>query len=206
MLFLNPIGVVGQIEGDHNARALAVAELLGFFNRQFPEISYELVVSPMLLNAQALVLRGQRIVKLYGGLAFHPLIDTDALVFALLHETGHHLAGGSRLPWNPFLACECQADIWALAQATSGTSGCTLNLGKALSSLDAVFKHEANYPRRFANIRLKDLNHCWSTDWQKRRMALRSVTTLKSDHGCPLGDALLPAVSSRAGEDECCEP
>src|SRR5258708_37681510 len=144
MLFLNPISVVGQMEGDHSARALAVAELLGRFNRQFPQISYELVVSPMLLNAQALVLRGQRIVKLYGGLAFHSLIDTDAFAFALLHETGHHLAGGSRLPWNPFLACECQADLWARAQATSGTPGCTLDLRKALSVLDAVLRDEAS--------------------------------------------------------------
>jgi hypothetical protein len=204
MLFLNPISMVGQMDGDnHSARALAVAELLGRFNRQFPQISYELVVSPMLLNAQALVLQGQRIVKLYGGLAFHSLIDTDALAFALLHETGHHLAGGSRLPWNPFLACECQADIWARAQATSGKSGCTLNLRKALAVLDAVLKHEASYPQRFTNTRSKALNDCWSTDWQKRSMALLSLATLNSDHGCPLSDGLLPPVASHSGED-CC--
>jgi hypothetical protein len=192
MLFLNPVTAVDQVKDDQGARARDVAELLGHFSRQFPQISYELSVSPMLLNAQALVLSGQRIVKLYGGLAFHSLIDTDALTFILLHETGHHLATGSRLPWNPFLACECQADIWALAQTTSGASWCTLNLQKALSDLDSAFRLTAHYPTRPISAGSKALHECWSTEWQKRSMALRSLMTLNSDHACPLGGMLLP--------------
>jgi hypothetical protein len=199
VLFLDPISAVDQMEGDQKSeRADAVAKLLERFNRQFPQISYELVASPMLINAQALVLPGRRIVKLYGGLAFHSLIDIDALTFVLLHETGHHLAGGTRLPWNPFLACECQADIWAQAQAASWTSECTLNLQKALSDLDAVLTRETNNPQRSSITLSKDLNGCWSTDWQKRSKALRSLKTRDFDHACPLGDVLLSAVTSQS--------
>ena len=131
IIFLAPISAADQIAGEQKSvRADAVAKLIERFSQQFPQISYQLVASPMLINAQALVLCGRRIVKLYGGLAFHSLVDVDALAFVLLHETGHHLAGGARLPWNPFLACECQADVWARAQAVSEASGCTFNLQK----------------------------------------------------------------------------
>jgi hypothetical protein len=203
MLFQNPTVPLGPMDGDQCPRAFAVTELLCRFSEQFPQLSYELVINPMLVNAQALVIRGQRTVKLYGGLAFHSLIDTDALAFALLHETGHHLASGPRLPWNPFLACECQADVWAREKAISGTSGCTLDLPKALADLDAVFEFEANYSQRRTNIRSKLSNECWSTDWQKRRKALLSLTTFNSSHSCPLANALLLSAAERSEDGNC---
>src|SRR5690242_18539935 len=74
------------------ARKRLVLRLLRAFKNQFPVILYRLVSSPALVNAQALILNSQRVVKLYGGLAYHPELGIDALAFALLHETGHHLA------------------------------------------------------------------------------------------------------------------
>jgi len=155
--------------------------LLKSFSRQFPTISYELVPSPALLNAQALILIGRKVVKLYGGLAFHPRLDTDAIAFVLLHETGHHLADGSRLPWNPFLACECQADQWALRNGAVAGIG-QVDFMKALSDLDALFL------RCVSSIEAKRHrgDRCWTSDWDKRRRSLLSNETLPTTHTCPL--------------------
>ena len=57
-----------------------------------------------------------RIVRLYGGLALHPKVNDDALIFALLHETGHLLASGRRFASDPMLACDCEADKWAISE------------------------------------------------------------------------------------------
>src|SRR5579859_3429282 len=135
MLFTDARKSLSEAIEDDPQRISGVMSLIQLFNTQFPKVLYELVQKPMLVNAQALVVRGQRIVKLFGGLALHPLIERDALMFALLHETGHHLAEGPRLPWNPFLACECQADLWARSEAASW--GCMINLSRALSNIEA---------------------------------------------------------------------
>lgn len=167
------------------ARERAVLDLLTCFNRQFPQISYELVTSPMLLNAQALVLRGRRVVKIYGGLAFHPRLDLNVLAFALLHETGHHLADGSRLPWNPFLACECQADQWALRNGALSTLT-RIDFDKALADLDAVLNEQVDPGPHRTDVAFRSNHECWGSDWRKRRKSLLANATLALDHACPL--------------------
>lgn len=173
------------------ARERAVSGLLTCFSRQFPQISYELVTTPMLLNAQALVLRGRRIVKLFGGLAFHPRLDLNALAFALLHETGHHLADGSRLPWNPFLACECQADQWALRNGALSTP-MRIDFNRALADLDAVLKAQVDLGQRKTDVAFQSHDECWGSDWEKRRKSLLANATLALDHACPLRELSEP--------------
>ena len=105
----------------------------------FPNIEYELDADSRTANAQAYVRVNARVVRLYGGLAFHPAIGIDALVFTLLHETGHHFAPGRRFANDPMLACDCSADQWAV---TSGSetlqriSRRRLNIAKALDDLE----------------------------------------------------------------------
>jgi hypothetical protein len=169
-----------------------VLGLLKAFSRQFPTISYQLVPSPALLNAQALVVGGQRIVKLYGGLAFNPLLDMNAIAFALLHETGHHLAVGSRLPWNPFLACECQADQWALKHCAFGRSSVRVDLIRALSDLDYAFTVEGARERWGVDTNSRSAEKCWSGDWKKRCSSLRANEMLPSDYICPLRELSRP--------------
>jgi hypothetical protein len=165
--------------------------LLRSLGRQFPTILYELVPSPELLNAQALVLIGRRVVKLYGGLAFHPRLEMNTIAFVLLHETGHHLAAGSRLPWNPFLACECQADQWALRNGAVAGIG-QVNIAKALSNLDALI------PQHVSPVEGKGQGKCWTIDWQKRRSSLLANEMLPTTYKCPLRE-----LSPLSGPETC---
>lgn len=79
-------------------RAKEVSLVLSDFRASFPKIQYEIDAKSHTVNAQAFALGMMRIVRLYGGLALHPKVNDDALIFALLHETGHLLASGEDLP------------------------------------------------------------------------------------------------------------
>lgn len=144
-------------------------QLTARFAAAFPEVSYEVATSVRLINAQALVLGGNRIVRLYGGLAFHPAMHEDGLALALLHETGHHLAKGARLPWDPLLACECRADAWALEHGIQRLDrGATraLRLDRAVSQLNSVFREVSIEPPAASGP-------CWARHWQTRRRVLK---------------------------------
>jgi hypothetical protein len=109
--------------------------------RLFPQISYSLDLGSRTANAQAFALGNDRFVRIYGGLALHPLAGKDALIFTLLHETGHHLGKGRRFAGDPALACDCVADRWALTvgipQWTS-RFGSKVDIRRALSDLTAL--------------------------------------------------------------------
>ena len=64
-----------------------------------------------LVKAEADVQGKNAIVRLFGGMARHPLINLDGLTLILCHELGHHLAGPpirrSDFPWS---SAEGQAD------------------------------------------------------------------------------------------------
>jgi hypothetical protein len=99
-------------------------ETLNSFRLTFRELRFELDAKNNAVNAQALVLRAGRIVRLYGGLAFHPKVGEQLLTFVLLHETGHHLSSGCRLPWDQRLACECASDHWAVTEGAALVRRC----------------------------------------------------------------------------------
>src|SRR3954462_9636508 len=80
-------------------RLSRLARLVTVFEVTFPSVHYRLLNSVTAINAQASSANGSCLVDIFGGLAFHPAIGHDGLVFMLLHETGHHLSTGCRLPF-----------------------------------------------------------------------------------------------------------
>ena len=80
----------------------------------FPSVTIHLRDNISAVNAQAYRIAGERMVDLFGGLAFHPAIGPEALAFSLMHEVGHHLACGARMTPGSPLACDCAADRWAV--------------------------------------------------------------------------------------------
>src|SRR5271156_4470255 len=97
-------------------RRALVKKIVGIFQTNFPNLKFRVLERITAVNAQASVLKDVRSVYLFGGFAYHPEIGQDALVFALLHETGHHLSRGCRYPWTQDLACDCAADFWAVTE------------------------------------------------------------------------------------------
>ena len=145
------------------------------FKRAFPDLTFELRLDRRVINAQAIALAGKKSVLLYGGLALHPHLGEDALTFCLLHEVGHHLAKGSRLPCDASLACECAADYWASADGASRLreiSGRNFEMKKAMVELSNVVEKpqgdEAGNGQKF------EVSRCWSGCFSLRRRALIS--------------------------------
>ena len=150
--------------------------LLCQFRAAFAGIQYEVDTQTRIVNAQAFHAGGCRFVRVYGGLAFHPLVSEDALVFTLLHETGHHRARGRRFAGDPGLACDCLADKWAVCAGTRALrrrTGRSMNLLSALDSLDgtvASIGADAAAPSR----RSHPSRDCWAGLWPARKSRLRS--------------------------------
>ena len=171
-----------------SGRRLLVEGIIADFITAFPDIEFEMRLDRRIVNAQAITVTGLRRVLLYGGLALHPRLGSNALTFALLHETGHHLAGGNRSPYNGRLACECEADYWA---ATEGLlvlfqkSGRLLQIKEAMDELRHVMdsSQEAegtrNHEKRACN--------CWNSRWHRRRRALLAQIQPPNGPKCSLG-------------------
>jgi hypothetical protein len=158
---------------DSRGRMLEV--LLLEFRTAFAGIEYHVDTQTRIVNAQAFSLGGDRFVRLYGGLALHPLVSEDALVFTLLHETGHHRARGRRLAGDPGLACDCLADKWALgpgAKALQRCSGRVLNLSNSFRSLDAIITSLDVGSGLAARRRSKQPQACWAEFWPTRKSRL----------------------------------
>jgi hypothetical protein len=175
---LNAASVGDDISLCHTqARLLLLDILLSEIRQVFPQISYELDANSRTANAQALARGDVRAVRLYGGLALHPLIGADALVFALLHETGHHLAKGRRFALDPMLACECAADKWAL---TTGVGKWKrrfdrrFSINAATSQLGAVLALVRGEPPSNIKSAKGRTNACWAVCWETRATRLRS--------------------------------
>jgi hypothetical protein len=148
--------------------------LVSEFQSAFAGIDYEVDRQSRVVNAQAFGMSGSRFVRLYGGFAFHPLISEDALVFALLHETGHHRARGRRFAGDPSLACDCLADKWAIgagARMLRHRSGRVLKLSAALESLDALMLSIDTSSRRLSR-RNQQPQACWAGLWTRRKSQL----------------------------------
>ena len=153
-------------------RAKEVALVLSDFRGSFPEIQYEIDAKSRTVNAQAFALGMMRIVRLYGGLAFHPKASDDALVFALLHETGHLRASGGRFARDPMLACDCEADEWAISEGAAILHrGCgrELRIERAFDSLKAIVSATTGSLDKLGPTRSTD---CWALDWNARKSRL----------------------------------
>jgi hypothetical protein len=158
------------------------------FENAFADIKYEIDTKTRTVNAQAFCSGTARFVRVYGGFAYHPLVSEDALVFTLLHETGHHRARGYRFAGDPNLACDCFADKWAIgagAKALRLSSGRVMNLSLALESLDTLVmsipsRHISASPRR----RSERSQACWAAFWSMRRLLLSSCSAPKPTGPC----------------------
>ena len=126
---------------DRTAQRLAlVANVVDAFRKTFPSLTFRVLDRVTAVNAQASILDDVRFVDLWGGFAYHPAIGKDALVFTLLHETGHHFSKGCRSPWMPEIACDCAADFWAIkdGRAILRKNGCKFDLQSALRQIEVA--------------------------------------------------------------------
>jgi hypothetical protein len=149
--------------------------LLSEVRHVFPQISYELDANSRTANAQALARGDARAVRLYGGLALHPLIGEDALIFALLHETGHHFARGRRFALDPMLACECAADKWALTKGSGKwqkSFGRRFSIRSAADQLGAVITSVHGKSLLIGNRPKRRTTSCWAASWETRKTCL----------------------------------
>ena len=151
------------------ARLSRIARLIAVFESNFPSVHYRLLSSVTAINAQASFANGACLVDIFGGLAYHPTIGHDGLVFMLLHETGHHLGIGCRLPWAE-LACECTADAWAATEGhrTLRANGEDFRLATALQEIE----HAAGLRTPDDSPTSTRRTSCWAMNWQKRKQAL----------------------------------
>jgi hypothetical protein len=173
---LNAASVGYDISLCHTQARLKLLDILLSEIRQvFPQISYELDANSRTANAQALSRGDVRVVRLYGGLALHPLIGADALIFALLHETGHLFAKGRRFARDPMLACECAADRWAL---TTGIGKWQRRFDRGFSiqaaaeQLGAVVASVRGEPLSIGKSPKGRTSGCWAASWETRMIRL----------------------------------
>jgi len=165
---------------DSESRGRILEMLVSEFRTTFTDVEYEIDTQTRIVNAQAFGLGSSRFVRLYRGFAFHPLVSEDALVFTLLHETGHHRARGHRFAGDPRLACDCAADKWAVglgARALCRCSGRTMNLFNALDSLDAIIASidaGTGYVSAAPTKRSQRPQACWAEFWPTRKSRLSS--------------------------------
>jgi hypothetical protein len=142
------------------------------FRKAFPAVSYELRLEFRLINAQAVAFGDERCVIVYGGLGFHPRLSSDGLTFVLLHETGHHLAKGRRLPYYRSLACECESDRWAIAEGRDqlfAKTGSCFQARRALEELNAVLSVGQDLPSPEVKM---NSGICWNRCWPLRQRSI----------------------------------
>jgi hypothetical protein len=172
MLFCDRLSEIDSDPTFQASRHKLVGYLLARFAESFPTVAFQPELSLRIINAQAVTASAGRLVKLYGGLAFHPSLDFHSLTLILLHEVGHHLSPGCRSPFDVTLACECEADHWSVTEgldALNAASNRPLKVQEAIERLDHLFS-------RVEDETEKRLSKCWSAHWPGRRDALLKKT------------------------------
>ena len=161
--------------------------ILADFRKAFPDLHFELRLDRKVINAQAIVIEERRCVLIYGGLGLNPKLGEDSLTFVFLHEVGHHLADGPRLPFDLSLACDCVSDCWAAregADILQQRSGRQFQLEKAIGELNSLLSSpripSLPHPETRATI------GCWNRQWCERRNALQARSLFPSDGACTL--------------------
>jgi hypothetical protein len=168
-----------------------LGEILGDFRRAFPNLIFEVDDGSSTVNAQAIMQGVTRLVRIYGGLAYHTHIGSDGLVFALLHETGHHLCSGGRHASSNELGCECAADRWALTKGRSRLkqqTGRTFDPERAISGLEAI-SGLASFTA--GCVPAGSENHpriCWATEWSRRKRILDRSNPIPTIPRCYLSE------------------
>ena len=119
-------------------------------------------------------------------MALHPSLGDNSLCFVFLHEAGHHLAVGERLPFNLSLACDCVSDHWAAgegAEILHRKSGRRLQIVKALSELDLLMNAGQEPELRRPE---EGFSNCWNHNWSRRRNALEAPRARSPNRICEL--------------------
>jgi hypothetical protein len=167
MIFEQPQCVPENQDRSPGRRAMIVS-LAQVFRLTFPMLGFRIFDKITAVNAQASVRNGLRSVDFFGGLAFHPAVDRDALVFIYLHEAGHHLSHGCRHPCNAQIACDCAADCWAVTEgrAKLARNNCDFALPVALAQLETA----ANLLERRRSEHVPE--RCAFSHWAKRKQNL----------------------------------
>lgn len=165
-------------------------QILEDFRRTFPDLNFDLRPEFRIINAQAITLAQERCVILYGGLAYHPWLDENSLTFVLLHETGHHLAEGRKLPFYSNLACECSADHWAGtkgAELLLKKSGRRLTLRLAVEELGRILEVQEQLAEpHYKKYKKLPLSSCWNCDWFRRKNAILQQKAQPEDTNCDI--------------------
>lgn len=162
-------------------------EIFADFSQAFSNLHFELDEESLTVNAQAFVRGEKRVVRMYGGLAYHAVIGADGLVFTLLHEAGHHLSLGGRLASSSELGCECAADRWALTKGSAKLrkeTGRTFAIGQVLSSLEKLAVPASREPA----VRKDGPRICWAKCWPKRKRVLARSETAPAIPRCYLSE------------------
>jgi hypothetical protein len=192
VLFVSNSGGLSDRRNCDERKGLLHAIILDFATA-FPDIKFEIQAHSRTINAQAIFRGSMRLVRLYGGLAFHPVVGSDVLVFALLHEVGHHLSSGGRLAFCNDLGCECAADRWAVTNGVSRLKKRTrraFHMEKAIGGLDALNAEKLN-PQSAETTdpsRDDDLTVCWALNWRKRKLHLAGAIPMPVIRRCYLSD------------------
>lgn len=149
-------------------RRVLLDRLSDVSRKAFPEVEVLIYEASPSFNAQAFSVRGQRMVALFGGLAFNTRLGKDGLLFAILHEIGHHLAPGPRITRTNTLSCDCAADRWAIGEGRDVIllHGMTLEIKSALNEIEAAISELGGVFDLTAGG--------WCFDWARRKISLTS--------------------------------
>jgi hypothetical protein len=162
-------------------------EIFADFSHAFSDLLFELDEGSSTVNAQAFIRGDHRVVRMYGGLAYHTRVGADGLVFALLHEVGHHLSSGGRLASSEELGCECAADRWALTKGSAKLrkeTGRTFRIERAVSSLEMLTVPASRRPGTDRN----GPRTCWAKNWTKRKHILAKPESAPAIPRCYLSE------------------
>jgi hypothetical protein len=154
------------------------------FRTAFPELHFELRLDRRVINAQAILLDGKRCVLIYGGLALHPSLAENSLTFVFLHEAGHHLAVGPRLPFNLSLACDCVADNWAAGEGSEilhQRSGRRIEIVKAVNELEYLMNDAQGSELHHLE---EHISKCRNRKWALRKIGLEAPQAQPSIRTC----------------------
>ena len=179
-MLLGTTAAIGVSQDRSCARCALLSKTIEFFQSVFPSINIRLLDHVSAVNAQASLSNGERMVDIFGGLAFHPAVEADALNFSLLHEIGHHLGCGARLTPGSPLACDCAADRWAILRGLPAVArnNTEVNVGLAMNQLEKALPLCLD---SIEAIRLRNRN-CWCWDWPRRKhyLSTGAVPTVES--------------------------
>lgn len=171
-MLLGATTAAGFPQDRSSKRRKLLSETINFVRSVFPSVNIRVLDGVSAVNAQASLSNGQQIVDIFGGLAFHPAVQADALQFVLLHEIGHHLADGARMTSGSPFACDCAADNWAILEGFPiiRKNGCKLNIDLAIERLEEALSEVIG---SIDGFEVQDKN-CWCWNWPRRKQYLMS--------------------------------